>query len=674
MSRPATPPPASLSGRPVYRPKKKSSSPMGPALLVFLFLIGAGGFYLYESNKKEEKKLQEISLKEQEEQRLLKEKKEAADILKAQEEAEKKRLLDEKNALAEAEQEKQDKLKEEAQQKAAKAEADRLAKEEEQKRVFKEEKERLRLAQEDEEDRKVWEEANAERAAYKALRKEQLTLKDPVSKKNPIEEIAEWEKIATAKDKDVPMGTWDWDKTPKNESVADFPGKNGQSWNGSKRAAYETAVSEALTQGAEGKKVVPAFPAAEDFPGIPKSGTPLIERTLTLDTTVGGWHSTGLYAPPGTEIEVYMSSSAIKKGGWRVRIGCHTDGLQQERHPDWHRSPRLTLETPLGKGTSTVSSPFGGLIYLVNGGGKAKDRVTVRIRNAVEAPHYKLGVTSKEEWKRQLETSAAPWGEISSPRIIISLPLAQLKQIPDVESMTAHLQKNMQLQDWLSAFDAVPGKTSTPMRFVVDRQISAGSGHSGYPAMGTIDWGDAIASGSLIPTGSWGLWHELGHNHQQAPFRFDGLGEVTVNLFSLISQMIGSELMPEQAWEGLSSSNQRVFDFISSKKPYGGEGSDAGLQLCFFLHLIEGVRFESFRSVALKYVKDPYNADKLSDEKKWDWFLYELSLASQKDLSDYFELWRVPVSSAGLKRVKSKNLPKWLPDPNYPKNLVAQGE
>ncbi len=37
---------------------------------------------------------------------------------------------------------------------------------------------------------------------------------------------------------------------------------------------------------------------------------------------------------------------------------------------------------------------------------------------------------------------------------------------------------------------------------------------------------------TLLSKGEWGLFHELGHNHQSAAWTFDGTGEVTVNLFS----------------------------------------------------------------------------------------------------------------------------------------------
>lgn len=108
----------------------------------------------------------------------------------------------------------------------------------------------------------------------------------------------------------------------------------------------------------------------------------------------------------------------------------------------------------------------------------------------------------------------------------------------------------MALQDWIMGWDTKPDRLHHPMRFVVDRQISAGAGHSGYPAMATKDWTDSIASGSIIQSGSWGLWHELGHNHQSPPFTMEGQTEVSVNIFSMVCEVMGTGKNFESCWGG----------------------------------------------------------------------------------------------------------------------------
>ena len=76
---------------------------------------------------------------------------------------------------------------------------------------------------------------------------------------------------------------------------------------------------------------------------------------------------------------------------------------------------------------------------------------------------------------------------------------------------------------------AIPAVRPRAERFVVDVQTSAGYGHSGYPIVAFLDWTD----GALDPVGSWGLFHELGHNHQNLDWVLPGSTECSVNLWSV---------------------------------------------------------------------------------------------------------------------------------------------
>ena len=76
---------------------------------------------------------------------------------------------------------------------------------------------------------------------------------------------------------------------------------------------------------------------------------------------------------------------------------------------------------------------------------------------------------------------------------------------------------------------------------MADVQLSGGYMHSGYPIMTHLD----VATGRdgqlakvldlerLKREGSWGHFHELGHNRQEGAWTFAGTGEVTCNLFTL---------------------------------------------------------------------------------------------------------------------------------------------
>jgi len=56
----------------------------------------------------------------------------------------------------------------------------------------------------------------------------------------------------------------------------------------------------------------------------------------------------------------------------------------------------------------------------------------------------------------------------------------------------------------------------------------------GYPIMTHLDVAPLVVDlPRLLAQGSWGHFHEMGHNHQQGDWTFEGTGEVTENLFSL---------------------------------------------------------------------------------------------------------------------------------------------
>ena len=653
------------------KPKKKSSS--GFWIILMIILIGGGIYgvkYKKQMDRDDEarKELQE----EQEKLAAINAKKKQKEV-----EATKKKILAQHKAEEAAKQkaaalEAEKLAKKEAEEKALaekqakeKAKADAIATKEEERREA-EEKERIAKenANIDAEMEEIFKQEAARRKAAIPV------LKDPVTGINPVAKIEVYELHKRQKEtKDKEVGTWKWEDVPKNEDSKNFPGK-GKAMTGGERAPYLKLCQEALAEGVSKKKAVAAFYAAEDFPGIPEDGTPILERTLSIDPSVTGWQSTGLYAPPGATILVKAPKMLTgKTGNWQVRIGCHTDGLSVEKHDTWHRSPHLTSSKTLDKPRVEISNPFGGLIYIVNNSGShKKPPVQVTIEGGVEAPLYKLGITTKSEWERQLATSKAPFGEVSCPRLVFTMTLEQLKQIPDVEAVTTSLQKNMQLQDWLSAFDSNPNNLTGPMRFVCDRQISAGAGHSGYPAMGTIDWGDSVATGSVIKSGSWGLWHELGHNHQRAPYRMEGMGEVTVNLFSVINQVVGCENPLYETRSLTPGDNEAAYSYIKSKDKFM-DTEDVGVQLSFFAQLMQGLGFEAFRSASLKFEKNPYGD--LSNEEKWDWLMMALSEASKKDLTEYFIIWKMPITESGIKKVKAKKFEAWLPAKNYPESLMS---
>lgn len=628
--------------------------------LVLLLVCGAGaGYYLYQDNLAKRKAAQELTA-----ERKMKEK-------KAREAAEKQRMQREREIREKKEKERQaeQKAREEAREKKERQAAEAAQKLREQ--VQREEKEKKR--REELERREREEQARRQEENIPVEEDEpEPEGRFPLPVKNRMPELSVYsipsrDEIQT--DKDKPLETWSWDKAEKMAGMEEFPA-GAAPW---KRGNDTRRMQELLEKCREWKdaklSTLKACPAAKDFPGVPEDGAQTVRRTVEIDSNIGGWHSTGLYAPPGGEIS-FSLSGAPKDSTVSVRIGCHTDSLH--KLDEWKRVPEITMQVPADRGRVKMVNPMGGLVYVNVGQRSKRGKVfKVQISGAVPAPLFVMGKTTLEQWAEQLENTKAPWGEICMPRLIVTMPVEQLKRCPDVQKTAEFLQKNMALQDWIMGWDTKPDRLHHPMRFVVDRQISAGAGHSGYPAMATKDWTDSIASGSIIHSGSWGLWHELGHNHQSPPFTMEGQTEVSVNIFSMVCEVMGTGKNFESCWGGgmgpygMSAEMKKYF---SGDQTYNEAPNK--VQLFFWVELMYYLGFDAFRQVALQFHDKPYDNGKLSDEKKWEWVMNAFSKVTGKNMGPFFKIWRMPVSERAADRMK--DLPVWLPSKDYPACYTAE--
>ncbi len=249
---------------------------------------------------------------------------------------------------------------------------------------------------------------------------------------------------------------------------------------------------------------------------------------MTIDTAVPGWHGLGLYAAPGAAIQVEVPESAVPLG-LSVQIGSHTDELW---HLDaWERSPQLVRRLPIRASRTAAANAFGGTVYIDVPEGAPARKVEVKVAGAVEAPRFQLGTTTRDEWKARVRQRPGPWAELEGHNVIFTVPSAAIRSLEDPEALMTLWDRIVAAQDTAVS---LPGRRR-PERIVADVQISAGYMHSGYPIMVPIDDSlrTALSVSRLKREGTWGHFHELGHNHQERDWTFDGTGEVTNNVLVL---------------------------------------------------------------------------------------------------------------------------------------------
>jgi len=414
---------------------------------------------------------------------------------------------------------------------------------------------------------------------------------------------------------------------------------------------------------------VKAHPAAEVFPGPVPEDAKRVSRKIKINTSAAGWHigstrspywhSTGLYAAPGELITVRVPEEVTEKGLY-VRIGAHNDRLW--RKTSWSRAPEICRRFAVTQTETKAANAFGGLVYIEAPYDLKIGKITVTIEGAVRAPYYVLGKTDAEEWSKTIRNHPAPWGELAGRKLILTLPSKVLRTVDDPEDLMKFWDAVM--DRYADLLGREPQRRRLE-RFVPDVQISAGYMHAGYPLMTMLDITATIVDKERIISnrhgGVWGLFHEIGHNHQNYDWTFRGTGEVTVNLFSLYIMDKVCEVEdkghPSITKRARKRNTDRYFadgcDFEKWKR-------DPFLALCMYMQLQEAFGWEPFTKVFKEYRGLAQEQRPQSDDEKRDQWMVRFSRAVGRNLGPFFQAWAVPTTEKA--RASIAVLPGWMPD------------
>ena len=428
---------------------------------------------------------------------------------------------------------------------------------------------------------------------------------------------------------------------------------------------------------------VRAHPLAADFPGPVPADTPRLTRTLTINTSEPRghstspwsepgtlrWHSTGLYAAPGELVTVTVPSAVARTDRLNVRVGAHSDAIWHLS--EWKRMPEISRRFPISEATTHVANAFGGLIYIEVPVNANLGKVSVKIEGAVAAPLFVLGETDLAAWRNEIRYAPAPWAEIAGRNMTVTTDAREVRGLDDpvavAETWDRVLDLNAELAVWPS-----PARLR-PERFVVDRQISAGWMHSGYPIMAHLYHQAKVVNVRHLrsPVGweeidsNWGIFHEVGHNHQSSDWTFDGTVEVTVNLFTLyvfefLCGMPVASVYHE--WAG-AHTRAKIERYDFNNPDFELWKREPGLALLMYVQLQEAFGWDAYRQVFATYRDLPDAARPRSDNEKRDQWLVRFSRQVGRNLGPFFEMWGVPTSRAA--RASIVDLPVWLP-PDFP--------
>ncbi len=210
------------------------------------------------------------------------------------------------------------------------------------------------------------------------------------------------------------------------------------------------------------------------WPGKVPDDAQRVTKEITLYPFGDSWRNTGLYAAPG---ELITIETPGLKGNLTVQIGCHTDAIDPKIQacddngkPDkeiplnlmkvkmgWQRAtdsraltrwPNMVRRFHVGKKRIKVANALGGPLYFMWSGGDKPMKVTVS--GCVEMPHFRLGIDSEEEWNSSIKHRPAPWAEIETKNLTITVRAENLRKVKNIVALAQWWGKAVAIQHRLA--------------------------------------------------------------------------------------------------------------------------------------------------------------------------------------------------------------------------------
>ncbi|MFB7595846.1 M60 family metallopeptidase [Streptomyces sp. NPDC056160] len=434
----------------------------------------------------------------------------------------------------------------------------------------------------------------------------------------------------------------------------------------SRRSVLAAATGAALAVGGLGAGTAHAASTAQ---GAGDLTVPLVARPsaeaerLRLGQALRAceFQTTGRYVPPATALrcEVLPYDGVVPTlwvGQW-----------------DYYGTVTEPRGYPLKPGANTVTDPHGGPLYFtLEGSGQ---RAAVRLRSgSVPMPVFTLGRTVEAAYQHQLDAyTDVPVVELHGPRSIVTLTRdgALLYRDEDHAALLGLVEQIIDAESDVSGLDGsqpVHRPKAGGYHFTEVSVVPSGvgayatHGYNGFPRA----YLDRATTVEGLRTRGWGLYHELGHLHQQFAYKPSGLTEVTVNIYSLaVQRALGrpSNLLTVDPKTGLNYFQSARAKFGTAGLAY--EKSFGAYEKLVPLRQLELAFGADFWPRLHKLVREENpQSDYTETAKRYRALATYASRVAGRDLTDFFvTTWAFPIDAEGRAELAALRLPEPSTDP-----------
>ncbi|MDR1154688.1 MAG: M60 family metallopeptidase [Bacteroidales bacterium] len=373
---------------------------------------------------------------------------------------------------------------------------------------------------------------------------------------------------------------------------------------------------------------------------------------------------TGFYIEAGKTMAVNVETLTPAADGAKPILIVGTLGFNVDN--------RARTEFPLEEGVNRITPQHGGLVYLgfVSGNpsqpvGEVKVTFTPESEQ-VRAPRYVYGTTGDAEFAEMMEAYQTPDVIFHSDYAVVCATR---------EAATAH-SLGQKKDEWMGGLhtllekeDEISGMDNNDpnpvhhrlkageVRYLLVENTSTSPhansvGYTGYPHSSVNRYLTVFGSSN----NSWMLGHELGHQHQQPAYMIRQATESTVNIYAYAVErnIQGSYNRTTAArWK---QAQDTYLNIPVSKRIYDMEDSDLEAITGFNRDELRFMMWEQFFLVFgdefYKTLHRVVREEKITGggaEERRAYLIWKASQVTGYDLTDFFNLWGVRVTDAGLK-------------------------
>ncbi|MDC7729145.1 putative mucin/carbohydrate-binding domain-containing protein [Bacillus cereus group sp. MYBK120-1] len=352
---------------------------------------------------------------------------------------------------------------------------------------------------------------------------------------------------------------------------------------------------------------------------------------------------TGIYAEPNEEITIDI------KGTQSIQAFIGTRSYDEKDPEEFNLKP----------GKNVISSSRGGILYFYNMNNEGE--VTASVTNGgSHFPLFILGKHTKKDWDEMLKKYKDPYAvELKGERSLITTTYDSvqkyMKNTDPTDLMKLH-DKIIRLENAVAGLseDSV-GVAKSPthyVQFVEKRKPAKGDFmfakhyHTGYIPTAM----NRVLDIEVLEKDGWGPWHEVGHLHQQEPWKWSKVREVTVNIYSLaVQKALGNQLEMDEHYKN-------SFEYLEKPKAERFIDDINPLTMFWQLNVVYGEHFYPRLHQAYRLL--PQSEMPHSDEEKKQLFIYMTSQVAGQNLIPFFEEWGLTPNDDIREKIEKLKLPK----------------